>query len=97
MSVGHGAEEPKSLAEQVDRCFSTFGFPSEEREFKPHLTLWRVRRAPRSASFVVDNVSPTEAGSSLVTEVTLYRSELGPGGSTYTPLARIPLHPTTND
>lgn len=97
VGVGRGAEELKSLAEQVDRCCSRLGFTPEQREFKPHLTLGRVRRAPRSASFVVDNVSPKEAGSSLVTEVTLYRSELGPGGSTYTALARIPLNTTKND
>lgn len=97
VGVGQGAEELKSLAEQVDRCCGAVGFPTEDHEFKPHLTLGRVRRAPRSASFVVDNVSPKEAGSSLVTEVTLYRSELGPGGSTYTALARIPLNTTTDD
>ena len=97
VGVGRGAEELKSLAEQVDRCCAGVGFPPEERELSPHLTLGRVRRAPRSASFVVDNVSPKEAGASLVTEVTLYRSEIGPGGSTYTALARIPLSPTKND
>lgn len=98
LGVTEGAERLKSLAEQVDRYCAELGFEPEQREFKPHLTLGRVKRAPRSGPSVVENVSPKEAGPSLVTEVTLYLSELGPGGSTYTPLVRFPLRqPPTHD
>jgi 2'-5' RNA ligase len=91
LGVTAGAGELKTLAEQVDRCCASLGFEPEAREFSPHLTLGRVKNGRGSLASVVDNVSPKEAGSSLVTEVTLYRSELGPGGSTYTPLEKIPL------
>lgn len=91
VGVTQGAEALKSLAEQVDRCFAELGFEPEGREFKPHLTLARLKSARGSATSVLENVSPREAGSSPVTEITLYRSELGPGGSRYTPLVTIPL------
>lgn len=91
VGVTQGAEALKSLAEQVDRYFAEVGFEPEGREFKPHLTLARLKTARGSATSVLENVSPREAGSSPVTEITLYRSELGPGGSRYTPLVTIPL------
>lgn len=91
LGVTEGAETLKTLAEQVDRCCARLGFEPEARELSPHLTLGRVKNGRGSLASVVDNVSPKEAGPSLVTEVTLYRSELGPGGSTYVPLVKIPL------
>ncbi len=94
VGVTEGAERLKALAEQVDRCCQDLGFEPEGREFKPHLTLARLKWARGSASSVVESVSPREAGSSLITEITLYRSELGQGGPRYTPLVRIPLGAT---
>jgi len=91
VGVTRGADPLKSLAEQVDRYCSQCGFEPEAREFSPHLTLARLKFARGSAAPVLENVSPREAGSSVVTEVTLYRSDLGSAGPTYTPLVRIPL------
>lgn len=89
--VTRGADSLKSLAERVDRCCAGCGFEREAREFEPHLTLCRLKWACGSAASVLETVSPREAGASLVTEITLYRSDLGQGGSRYTPLVRIPL------
>lgn len=93
LGVEEGAGELKTLAEQVDRCCQAAGFEPEQRDFTPHLTLARVKRSRGSGRSVLQSVSPTSVGSSSVSEVTLYRSHLGGGGSAYTPLARIPLGP----
>jgi 2'-5' RNA ligase len=91
VDVTKGRKELKSLAEQVDRSLLVLGYPPEQREYQPHLTLARVRRASKDARRVIHPVSPEGAVSSPVTEVVLYRSDLGREGSKYTALARFPL------
>jgi RNA 2',3'-cyclic 3'-phosphodiesterase len=62
------------------------GLEPETRAFHPHLTLGRWRdRAPRPALPDVD------LGSAHVREIVLYRSDIRPSGSVYTPLAVFPL------
>jgi len=62
------------------------GLEPETRAFHPHLTLGRWRaRAPRPALPDVD------LGSAHVRELVLYRSDIRPSGSVYTPLAVFPL------
>jgi 2'-5' RNA ligase len=77
------------LQRRLERECDSAGFPSEPRAFKPHLTLARLRtpkdafalsEAHRSATFGPYHFQ--------VSELLVIRSELGPGGSRYTPLSR---------
>jgi 2'-5' RNA ligase len=65
------------------------GFPRESRPFKPHLTLARLR-SPHGARELAaaHRETPFEPQRFKVSELVLMRSELGPGGSRYTPLSR---------
>jgi len=65
------------------------GFPREPRPFLPHLTLARVR-SPRGTRELAaaHRKAPFEPQSFQVNELVVMRSELGPGGSRYTPLSR---------
>lgn len=65
------------------------GFQREPRPFKPHLTLARIR-APQGARELADAHRRTPFGpfDFRVSELTLVRSQLGPGGSRYTPISR---------
>jgi 2'-5' RNA ligase len=65
------------------------GFPRESRAFKPHLTLARIR-TPHGARELADahRETPFEPQRFKVSELVLMLSELGPGGSRYTPLSR---------
>jgi 2'-5' RNA ligase len=65
------------------------GFPSESRAFKPHLTIARLR-ASKDALPISDAHRRETFGpySFKVSELVVMRSELGPGGSRYTPLSR---------
>jgi 2'-5' RNA ligase len=81
----------KSLAEQVDRCLGGLGIPPEDRQFRAHLTLARVKRAGKSLSTVLEKVSPAGEIASPISEVVLYRSDLLPRGALHTVVARVPL------
>jgi 2'-5' RNA ligase len=68
------------------------GFTREARPFHPHLTLARLR-APQGARELarLHEEMGFAALAFNVTELVLMRSELGPGGSRYTPLSRHEL------
>jgi 2'-5' RNA ligase len=86
--VALGLEPEAKLAElaaAVERAVVAEGFAPEARPFRAHLTLGRVR--DREAPAVAGVAVPAEEFA--VEEVVLFRSELSPGGSRYTPLARV--------
>ena len=64
------------------------GFPREPRAFKPHLTVARLR-TPQGAHALSEAHRRTPFGPQHfeVSELLVIRSELGPGGSRYTPLS----------
>jgi RNA 2',3'-cyclic 3'-phosphodiesterase len=69
--------------------FALDGFAKEERAFKPHLTIARIRR-PHNASQLADvhlrtEFSPVEV---VLRELLLFRSELSSKGSKYTAISR---------
>jgi 2'-5' RNA ligase len=76
-----------ALAARVEAGVVAAGLPAEKRRFRAHLTLGRVRgrRVPALDAPVPD------AGALEVDEVVLFKSDLGAGGSRYTPLAQLPL------
>ncbi len=70
------------------------GFRLDEKPFRPHLTIGRVKenRSPELASTLDDLERSTIEGVPFkVYSVTVVRSELLPSGARYTPLARIGL------
>ena len=84
-----GAEPEATLAElaaRLEKIAVEHGIAPEARAFRAHLTLGRVRarRIPALAA-------PALAGSLLVREVVLFRSDLAQGGAHYSPLATLAL------
>ncbi len=80
-----------ALAAAVERGVVAAGFAPEERGFRPHLTLGRIKSA-RRMRFPDVTAPVTAAGDPFdVTEAVLFRSELRPSGAQYTALERIPL------
>ena len=80
----------EALAGAVARGAAAAGFAPEERPFRAHLTLGRVKA--RTAQRL-DVTAPDTVGSEAcdVTEAVLFRSELQRTGARYTPLERVPL------
>jgi 2'-5' RNA ligase len=81
------------LARAVERGVAAQGFTPEERPFRAHLTLGRVRNAgnARAAALAPHGLAAPAGSRCPVSEVVLFRSELRPEGSLYTPLERIRL------
>ncbi|MBW2636697.1 MAG: RNA 2',3'-cyclic phosphodiesterase [Deltaproteobacteria bacterium] len=83
-------EKLASLQESMEDDFEVLGFVKETRSFKPHLTLGRARSSRgmitglREAmeSIRYENQSPFSAEG-----LTLFKSDLAPGGAVYTKLA----------
>jgi len=71
-----------------DECAAA-GFDREARAFRPHLTLARLRE-PRAAHELaaLHRETPFEPQTFNVNELIIMRSELGPGGSRYTPVSK---------
>ena len=81
------AEALVQAAAAVERGVVAVGFPPEDRPFRAHLTLGRVKGAPPDLAGVV--TPPHEP--SAVDAVVLLQSELSSDGARYTPLERVPL------
>jgi len=90
-----GLEPPEpvvALAEAVERGVVDAGLPPEERPFRPHVTLGRVRER-RRAALALDVTAPVTGLDEAwdVTETVLFQSETLRSGARYTALQRIPL------
>ncbi|MDQ4123408.1 MAG: RNA 2',3'-cyclic phosphodiesterase [Acidobacteriota bacterium] len=83
----------KELQKLVETETERIGFEKERRAFKPHLTIARLKE-PEKARSLTDLHLKTEfpAINFSVSEVVVYKSDLRPTGSIYTPLARIVLN-----
>ena len=84
------------LQTEIEAEMSGIGFPRENRPFAPHLTLGRVRDGTASSKRLgigaaVSSSSTVSTESWLVESVRLVRSNLGPGGPTYSDLASVSL------
>jgi len=81
------------LAADIDVSMSLLGYKKEEREFKPHLTLGRVRSREGLTSIVneLDNFKDKEFGLFTVDRIKLMRSELKPKGPEYSCLYEVPF------
>jgi RNA 2',3'-cyclic 3'-phosphodiesterase len=82
-----------SLQAKMDTEFQEYGFKKEERPFRPHLTLARVKE-PKGLVGLAEAVKKNEeyaAGSFTVSGLTLFKSDLRPTGAIYTKLSYFPF------
>lgn len=83
----------QDLQQAVEAAMLQLGFRREERPFKPHLTIGRVkgRQHLRLLQELLVARQSFKAEAFDVTELVLYKSELRPEGARYTPLFRNKL------
>lgn len=92
-----GVDAPPALAhlrDKVDRAAVAAGFEPDARKFKPHVTLARLKQAPRErlGRWLADHgLFRTETFH--VDGFSLYRSDLTENGPIYQELAAYPLEP----
>ncbi len=73
--------------------FRKIGFPEEHREFKPHLTLGRVKNTNGISGLkkAIENNEQMSFGECEVNELVLYKSKLTPSGPIYTEIYKYSL------
>lgn len=86
----------RRLQAAVEQEVAPLGWPTEEGNFVPHMTLGRIARsAGRSQAEAVgrfvQSLVVEQVGAQRVTDVYYIKSELQPGGPVYTTLAAVPL------
>ena len=88
-----GIDDPShalaDLHKQLENQFAREGFPKEDRAFKPHLTIARIRK-PHNSDRLAEVHLATEFSSVAIelSELVLFRSELSSKGSKYTAISR---------
>jgi len=76
----------------VEAGLDPLGFEHENRAFRPHITIARIRDSRGTTELInAHNAAELSPIRMTATGLTLYQSTLGPGGSRYQPLARIPF------
>jgi RNA 2',3'-cyclic 3'-phosphodiesterase len=85
--IGAGVEPFVALEREVTARLDACGIPSEERPYRPHVTIARVREpAGLRTRPLLDEFHDRAFGASSVETVTLFQSRLSPKGSVYVPL-----------
>ncbi|MGQ9531522.1 MAG: RNA 2',3'-cyclic phosphodiesterase [Desulfotomaculales bacterium] len=84
VGVGGEVEAFRELYGAVERALAPLGFTGEGREFRPHLTLGRVR-SPRGVDVLRNRMAALDGayGDLAVGEVALMESRLTPRGPIY--------------
>ena len=80
------------LQQRLEEEFARDGFSNEDRAYKPHLTIARIRR-PDGARKLAETHLQTDFGFTeiRVNEFVFFRSELSPKGSRYTSISKHEL------
>jgi RNA 2',3'-cyclic 3'-phosphodiesterase len=82
-----------SFQRQLEGELGTLGFPAEERPFRPHLTLARIKSSRGLAGLekAMEKGEGYAAGEFTAPGIGLIRSELTPRGAVYTTLNWFPF------
>lgn len=93
LGIIRGQEALTAIAATIDATLRPLGFRKEDKPFRPHLTLARIRRpvnlAPLQTQF--QRYQHLDLEPISVDHLVLMRSVLHPKGSIYTPLHTFPL------
>ena len=97
IGMGEGTEPMIALHDAIERELAKLGFRGENRRYRPHLTIGRVRQSPsgiEELGRLIQKHADFESGLSMVDEVVVFSSELGPDGPTHEPLCHAELKGT---
>lgn len=89
VGADRGADRLESLAAATEQAAVSAGFPDEDRPFRPHLTLSRIRPEEDVTSLLA--AMPPLGVVMPVDRIVLYRSHLGRGGASYQEIEEFPL------
>ncbi len=92
VGIADGGARLEELEREVTGRLAKAGVPVEDRPYRPHLTLARVREAAGlRPSRLFEGVEATSLGTTRVEAITLFESRLASHGPEYVPVLRTPL------
>ena len=94
MGCRGGLHEMAALNSRLADALEEMRFPRERNDYRPHLTLGRLRRGGRwnpSLTEAVSNGAGLQGGSTIVNQVVVYSSFIDRSGPSYTAMSRIDL------
>jgi len=85
---GGDIEKIAALQARLEEDFEKIGFQRENRKFRPHLTLGRVKNPDEvmGVGEAINKYSDYSAGEFICKEVVLFQSKLAPQGAIYSKL-----------
>ncbi len=97
--VKRGAPSIELLQRDLEFRLSRMGFAPEGRPFTPHLTLARFKsnKGVKGLIDVMHSHGRVYCGAGIADKMTLFQSELLPGGAVYTVLKEAPLEGQSAD
>ena len=92
IGVDDSSSRLSALQQRLEEEFASEGFAKEDRAYRPHLTIARIRK-PEGARRLAETHLHTSFKQIQITvkELVVFRSELSPKGSRYTAISRHPL------
>jgi 2'-5' RNA ligase len=87
-------ERMSRFRDELQKDLEPFGIKQERRRFKPHLTFGRFRKGAKTGSDLDELLSRYQDLTSptcTLSELSLFKSDLKPGGAVYTRLNAWPL------
>ncbi len=93
LGIEKGTEEVKKLQQKVEGELEHVGFPREDREFKAHLTIGRVkgRQGISNLCRLLEEERNIFIGSMRADKISVMKSKTHSSGPVYTELKAIPL------
>jgi len=90
IGVSDPSGQLSALQEKFEDECAAEGFAKEDRAYRPHLTIARLRKPEVARSLADAHLKmPFETILIDLTEVVVFRSELSSKGSRYTPISRV--------
>lgn len=87
LGIRRGSEDLVELHKSLEARLAPLGFHGEDRQYRPHLTVGRLRHgephALQALATELEALAEQHAGVTDVCEITLFSSELGRKGPTY--------------
>ena len=97
VGTGQGAEELCKIASAVEKNLAKAGYQKEEREFKPHITIGRVKDQSQGEKGVdelkekIRSLKDPKFGAGMVDRILVMQSTLTPNGPIYEKIKEVSL------
>ena len=84
----NGSEKLTSIANEIKIKLTALGF-ERDKKFKPHLTIFRVKKKINDISAIIKEYETIEFGTQTVSKIKVKRSVLSPKGPEYSDLLEV--------